>query len=320
MKAKSLSLAALYAVLVAAGALSALLSCAGSPDAYIHIDEDLRTGAYESALLRLDDEKGPARKTIYTSKNEILLYLDRGMVRHYAGMYADSSLDLQEAEWLIEDAFTKSLSQAAGSYILNDNVKDYSGEDYEDLYVNVFNSLNYYHNNDLEGALVEIRRLNEKLALLADKYERAVEKVQEAGQRLDTSGISVEASKLSNLALARYMGMLFYRGTGREDSARIDYEEISRAYELAPSVYGNRIPGSVEEEMAIPDGMARLNIIAFTGLSPVKEAENIYIPLPLPLPVLSLRYKQLAVQATYVPGSYNDANVLFTWLRWHWER
>ena len=45
-----------------------------------------------------------------------------------------------------------------------------------------------------------------------------------------------------------------------------------------------------------------------------------YIPLPLPLPVLSLRYKQLAVQATYVPGSYNDANVLFTWLRWHWER
>ena len=276
MKYKSLALAA--------GVLLTFHSCAGSPDAYAHIDEDLRGGAYESALVRLDDENGPARKTVYTSKNQILFYLDRGMIRHYAGLYPNSSGDLQEAEWLIEDAFTRSISQEAGSFILNDNVKDYPGEDYEDLYINVFNSLNYYHNDDLEGALVEIRRLNEKLSLLSDKYERAKEKVLDSNKQVDSAQFQVEASKLSNLALARYMGMLFYRGAGRTDSARIDYEEISRAYELAPQVYANSIPRSVDEELAVPDGMARLNVIAFTGLSPVKEAQNIYIPLPLPPP------------------------------------
>ena len=44
-----------------------------------------------------------------------------------------------------------------------------------------------------------------------------------------------------------------------------------------------------------------------------------YIPLPLPLPVFSVRYKKLAVQTSYVPGPYNDFNVLFTWLRWHMD-
>ena len=44
-----------------------------------------------------------------------------------------------------------------------------------------------------------------------------------------------------------------------------------------------------------------------------------YIPIPLPLPVFSLRYKKLAVQAAYVPGLYNEGNVLFTWLRWHMD-
>lgn len=42
-----------------------------------------------------------------------------------------------------------------------------------------------------------------------------------------------------------------------------------------------------------------------------------YIPLPLPLPIFGVRYKQLAVQSAYIPGGYNDGNVLFTWLRWH---
>ena len=270
-------------LLLAAGTLL-FFSCAGSPDAYAKIDAGVSSGSYENALASLDDENGEARKTVYTSKNEVLLYLDRGMIEHYAGQYNDSSRDLEIAEQLIEDAFTKSISQEIGSYLSNDNVKDYAGEDYEDLYVNVFNSLNYYHNGDLEGALVEIRRLNEKLVLLADKYEQAREKVLDSNQQVDPRQVPVEASKFSNSALARYLGILFYRGSGKPDDARIDYEELLRAYSLAPGIYTNPVPSSVEEELSIPPGMGRLNIIAFAGLSPVKVEENIVIPLPLPPP------------------------------------
>jgi len=271
-------------LLFAAGMLFAFASCGSSPDVYIPIDNDVKTGSYEKALASIDNKKGKARRSVYTSKNQILLYLDRGMINHYAGYYEDSSRDLENAERLIEEAFTRSISQEIGSYILNDNTKEYSGEDYEDLYINVFNSLNYYHSGNLEGALVEIRRLNEKLVFLADKYERAKRKVLDSNTKIDPGTLPMEAAKFSNSALARYLGMLFYRGTGRDDSARIDHEELIRAYELAPWIYTNSIPASVDEERAVPDGMGRLNVIAFTGLSPVKVEQNLPIPLPLPSP------------------------------------
>ena len=266
-----------------------LLSCAGAPDAYVRIDADMQAGSYENALASVENEKAPIRKTVYNSKNEILLHLDRGMIRHFAGQYADSSMDLETAEILIEQAFTKSISQEIGSFILNDNVRDYSGEDYEDIYINVFNSLNYYHQNNLEGALVEVRRLNEKLSFLADKYERAREKVLESNRQIETGRLPMEASSFSNSAMARYLGILFYRGAGRMDSARIDYEELGRAWELAPSVYRGSIPSFVEDELDLPDGMGRLNLVAFTGLSPIKKIQHILIPLPFPPPNHSAR-------------------------------
>ena len=41
-----------------------------------------------------------------------------------------------------------------------------------------------------------------------------------------------------------------------------------------------------------------------------------YVPLPLPLPMAGVEYKRLALQAVYIPGTYNNGNVLFCWLRW----
>jgi palmitoyl transferase len=41
-----------------------------------------------------------------------------------------------------------------------------------------------------------------------------------------------------------------------------------------------------------------------------------YIPLPLPLPIFGVGYKQLSIEAAYIPGTRNNGNVLFTWIRW----
>ncbi|KMN37974.1 phospholipid:lipid A palmitoyltransferase [Chromobacterium sp. LK1] len=41
-----------------------------------------------------------------------------------------------------------------------------------------------------------------------------------------------------------------------------------------------------------------------------------YIPLPAVLPLVSVEYRRLALQATYIPGGHNNGNVLFAWLRW----
>lgn len=44
--------------------------------------------------------------------------------------------------------------------------------------------------------------------------------------------------------------------------------------------------------------------------------EYYYIPLPIVLPLLSIGYKRLSLQTTYIPCTYNNGNVLFTWIRW----
>lgn len=41
-----------------------------------------------------------------------------------------------------------------------------------------------------------------------------------------------------------------------------------------------------------------------------------YIPIPAPLPLASIGYQRLTFQATYIPGTYNNGNVFFAWLRW----
>jgi hypothetical protein len=239
--------------------------------------------SYTTALSLMESAK--VKKNLYPKKNEILYYLDRGMIEHHAGLWEASSQDLQAGERLIEAAFTKSISQEISSFIANDNTRDYPGEDYEDLYINVFNALNYYHQGNLEGAMVEIRRLNEKLVYLAGKYEVAKEKVIKSNNKLsDNKDYIIEAKKFSNSALARYLGVLFYRAAGNRDSARIDLEKLVEAYDLAPSIYTNPVPLSLDEELAIPLGKARFNVISFTGLSPVKEEVNISIPLPFDPP------------------------------------
>jgi len=45
-----------------------------------------------------------------------------------------------------------------------------------------------------------------------------------------------------------------------------------------------------------------------------------YIPVPLPLPMAGVGYKWFDVQAVYIPGTYNNGNVLFTWFRWSFGR
>ncbi|RJT43139.1 lipid IV(A) palmitoyltransferase PagP [Rahnella woolbedingensis] len=41
-----------------------------------------------------------------------------------------------------------------------------------------------------------------------------------------------------------------------------------------------------------------------------------YIPIPIVLPLASIGYDKLTFQATYIPGTYNNGNVFFAWLRY----
>ena len=257
------------------------LSCATRSDSYKDIDSAVDNNSYNAAVVFI--EKGQEqKKPIYPEKNSVMLFLDKGILEYYAGNYQQSNNDLQEAERLIEEAFTKSVSADLMSYIANDNTKEYPGEDFEDIYINVFNALNYYKQDNLEAALVEIRKLslqNGKLDMLARKYEnagrsfsdKAMEQFGKLGFRLTDSLPKPGSLTFTNSALARYLAALFFLGDGNRDGARIEFDQIASAFAASPKVYTNPVPKTVAEDRAVPAGQARLNVIAFSGLSPVKE-------------------------------------------------
>ncbi|MDR2519004.1 MAG: hypothetical protein LBD13_06285 [Spirochaetaceae bacterium] len=279
--------------LVLAGAVL-IAGCASNP--YAKIDDAAYHADYPKSMELLEKDKAK----LY--RDRLLYCLDKGMLAHYAEGYGDSTGLLQEADQAIEEAFTKSITETVGSYLINDTVRAYAGEDYENIYTNIFNALNYYHNGSLEGALVEIRRMTEKLDFLAFTYGETIDGLEaEAEEKaLSMPEERRPSQRFSNSALARYLGMLFYRADGYGDDARIDQEQIKYAFAAAPQVYGFPLPSSIDEELNIPPGKARLNIIGFSGLSPVKIEEVIRIPIPgaryvkIALPVMAPRPSQVS--------------------------
>ncbi|MDR1094972.1 MAG: hypothetical protein LBL31_01140 [Spirochaetaceae bacterium] len=265
-----------------------LVSCATRPDVYKPVDQHVAEGNYIQAAAAIAEAQD-SRKPVYPEKNAVMLFLDKGMLDHYAGNYAKSAGGLEEAERLIADAYTKSVMLEIGTFILNDNTREYAGEDYEDVYLNVFNALNYYNRGNVEEALVEVRKINGKLQALAVKYAKSIENAkryadENGGYSGDNDDNDNEKYTFDDSALARYLAALFWRGTGRADDARIDLDALAEVYRVSPHVYDNPVPSTVKDEYRVPPGEARLNFIAFTGLSPLKEEEITYIPLPFAFP------------------------------------
>jgi hypothetical protein len=271
-------------------------SCATA--SFHRVDGALNEGDYGESVRLLEDD----RSSLYHSGNEILYFLDKGMLTHYAGFYGESSGLLETGEQAIEEAYTKSIVQELGTYLLNDNVRDYAGEDYEDIYINSFNALNYYHRGDMEEALVEIRRMNNKVRNLADRYGVLTSNLQRKAleESLAIPPNPQAPSAFNDSALARYLGMLFYRGGGYGDDARIDGDYLRLVFANSPSLYPHPLPASLEGELSIPPGMARLNLLAFAGLSPVKKANTLRLPIgkghyvKIALPELVYRPSQIS--------------------------
>jgi hypothetical protein len=278
----------------AAGLFFLFFSCvSGNP--HREADSLAQRGEYRESLALIERDKG----SLYRDRDAALYYLDAGMLNHYTADYRQSTKLLQEGERVIEAAYTKSITMEIGTYITNDTAQEYAGEDYEDIYINTFNALNYYHEDDLEDAMVEIRRMNNKLAFLASKYGVMVDNMQKAALSEGTAippDPSAGQTTFTNSALARYLGMLFYRGNGKLDDARIDRDQVRLAFANNPSVYPHPVPASLDGELPVPAGKARFNVIAFSGSAPVKEEEVIRILIPnaryikIALPVMVSRF------------------------------
>lgn len=253
-------------------------SCLSTADLdYSPIENQISNSHYDEASYKLYE----MHDYYYGPHDKVLSYLDMGILQHFAGDYEKSTDNLSKAEVEIQKNFTKSISQAVGSILINDTVIDYPGETYEDIYTNIFMCLNYIHLYKIEDAMVEIRRFDNKMKLVGKEYQAVIDSLKAsvssdfAKTELDCVDSEV---KFHNSALARYLSMLLYRTAGDSDAARIDLEKINDAFKFQPTLYNFSKPQNLEEELILPEDNARVNFVCFTGKSPVKVEEVIRIP------------------------------------------
>ena len=279
-----------YSILIAAGLALLQVGCgsvATKTGFYEPIVADLQAGRYDTAAVAFDSEKMRGR---YGDKDRFVYFMDAGLAHHYAGHFVPSNQKLELAEFAAEELFTKSISRAAASMVLNDNVLEYAGEDYEIIYSNLIKAMNYLLLDDFDGAFVEIRRANQKLNVLEDKYADAARELN-TGVAKDSAqfDINYEAKevKFYNDAFARYLSMHMYAADGKWDDARIDYNYLVDAFQSQPHIYPFPMPEVSYEE---DSGKAILSVVALAGLSPVKEALNLRLRTDKQLNLVQVLY------------------------------
>jgi hypothetical protein len=267
---------------LAAAVLACLCGAFGCASDYVARTRPARA-AYEAyrpdeALQRLEEARGP-------EKDRLLYLLDKGMVLHAAGKHAESLEVLAEADRLSQDLDFTSIREETAAALTSERERTYRGEDFEKLMISVLQALNFAELGRDEDALVEVRRVDERLRKMVVEEKKPYEQ----------------------LAIARYLGGVLYEDQGDLDAAFIDYEA---AYRLQPKLGGLaeplvrlarqtgreelvrellRAPGAADARPIGP-GEGQVVVVVEAGRSPEKE---------------SLRHKIAAAQIIDIPH-YRD--------------
>ncbi|MDT4762102.1 hypothetical protein [Sphaerochaeta sp. PS] len=221
--------------------------------------------AYESLLAK--------QASIIQKQGSLIMDLDAGLLSRLYGNYQLSNEQLSSSERKIQEAYTESITANIASFIINDNTREYQGEAYEDIYINIFKALNYLHLGEEESALVELNRSLEKQSLLKQKFEI---QMQKAAKYADDKGVKnvtegTYSTSFSSSALANYLTMVVAKGLDEEGLSTYSLNQVRRSFQTQESLYPFAIPSSLDaEEVPAPEGKTRLNLLAFNGLAPQK--------------------------------------------------
>jgi hypothetical protein len=191
----------------------------------------------------------------------------------------------------MDELYTKSISKEAASFLINDNTIPYRGEDFENAMVNLFMALNYAGVGNREDALVEARKVDNKLNVINSRYDEDKKNVykEDAFIRF-LMGILYEADGEVNDAYTSYRKA--------EEIYRTDYSNnygVSTPTILIENLLSTAKQMDFDEEIAEIQGaypgvtyldpaekreMAEVYYIHYNGRGPQKVEKSWIVPMP----------------------------------------
>lgn len=195
--------------------------CASYTQHALPVREPLRQGDFAAAQTFLQDKKPGGDGLPYL--------MELGLVLRYESKYDSSNVVFEAAEQLVDELYTKSISRELGAFLTNDEMIAYDGEMWERALVNYYRALNYIDLGNYEGALVECRKLNQKLGVYADATGESVT------YRTD--------------AFAQYLTAILYEVGGQTQDAWVSLRLADEAYDHYAQAYGTPPPASLQRDL-----------------------------------------------------------------------
>lgn len=205
----------------------------------------LMAAAYDSAVRMLDAGARTA------PRDELLRRLQLGLMLHQAGRWEASNEAFEWAEREAEDRYTRSMSRAAGSLVVNDGVLKYVPTLPERTMIPYHRMLNYLALGRMDEAAVEARRAS---LLLADE---------------------VPGERCRGGALLPYLAGLVYGAAGERNDALVSLRRAEAAFE-----------GCAGEGLSAPEafGMDLLRAATELGVREVADSARARYGLPSGVP------------------------------------
>jgi hypothetical protein len=182
-----------------------IISCATYQSKVAESRQQLANGQYATAEKYLEPL---ANKE---NGDQLVYLLDYSVALQMGGRVKESARALQRADRLAEFQDYTSVSREAGSLLLNQEMVQYKGDSFEKIYINAYAALNYLELNELDEALVETRRMNEKYNKINSEDRKTFEKN----------------------VFGKYLSAMIWEANQNWDDAYIAYEET---YKLDPHI------------------------------------------------------------------------------------
>jgi hypothetical protein len=232
------------------------------------------------ALVQGDLKKAMKRHEArsFADRDRLIYLLDAAIIERMAGSFEASNRHLEEAKKLIEHYSTVSVSEQAGTFVINDTTTAYAGEEFEQVLVHLYSALNYLEMGDLYAARVEALQVDVRLQEMARKGFRGRYRGDPLARYL--SGVIFEALREHSDALIAYRHAYeafldFEKHFDFKMPRRVGAELVRLSEQMGRRDEAARYRDRFGlEGAALEDGDATLVVVVSAGLAPLKRESS----------------------------------------------
>jgi hypothetical protein len=162
-----------------------------------NIRNDMFAGKIGQALAAAEKED--------QAEEDVLASMNKGILRRMVNDYKGSNHILEIAKGHIEGLHGVSVTEQLGAVVVNDTLRSFSGDRYEQVLLHAYMAMNYIQMNDMDAARVEILQADVKMQEWGDQPEED--------------------------PFVRYLSGMIYEALGERDQAIVAYRQAKEVYQ-----------------------------------------------------------------------------------------